>query len=85
NDIITPSTGKKIHVRSVYCCTDADSGTVSLDFATSSKPVLRLYAAKFKTCQPININISGATNEALTLNTTTGTNKVFLVVSFVEE
>jgi len=69
----------------VYCGADADSGTVSLDFATSSKPVFRLYAAKFKQAMPLNINISGAVDEALTLNTTTGNNKVFLVISYIEE
>lgn len=85
NNIITPPSGRKVHVRAVFCATDATTGDVSLDFATSGKPVFRLYASVFNQCSTLNINISGDTDEPLTLNTTTGTNNVFLVVSYVIE
>lgn len=81
--IITPPTGYRLCVRDVFITTNGNTGEVAFDFATSSKPVARLYAS----AQNNNFNTSGhvlgAVNEALTITTTTGTNKVFVKVNYV--
>jgi len=82
--IITPENGKKICVRQVIIVTDASSGIVSLDFLTSGKKVARLYTSKENTLQVTDLHIGGDVNEPLSLNTTTGSEKVFIVVNYIQ-
>lgn len=81
---ITPSTGKKLVIVSVYCTTDAASGEVKLDFATSGIPVFRLYATKINASNSGEMHIEGAADEALTLETTTGAQDVHLIINYRE-
>jgi len=83
-DIITPSSGKKICIAGIHTSMDADSGDISLDFATSNKKVWRHYGAKFKTLPSKDIHIHGAVDEALTLNSTQGNNNMFVMVNYRE-
>lgn len=83
--IITPSSGKHICVHGVYCATESAAGEVQVDFATSSKPVFRMYATKTSTQAASTMNVTGADDEVLTLTTTTGANDLFLLVNYMEE
>ena len=82
--IITPSSGKKICIGGIHTSIDADSGDISLDFSTSGKKVWRHYGAKFKTSPSKDVHIDGAVDESLTLNSTQGTNNIFVMVNYRE-
>lgn len=85
--IITPTSGKKIAVHLLAICTEANSGTVSLDFTTSSKKVARLYASRSSVFAAAQTHDEGNINEVLTL-TGSGlgnTRKVFVNVQYIEE
>lgn len=85
NNIITPASGRKLCVHGVIITTGSNSGDVELDFASSGRPVARLYATRFQQHVAINLHIEGDVDEPLTLNTTTGVNDVFIAVSYIEE
>jgi len=80
--IITPPAGRRISVCGVYAATDAIVGIISLDFAVSVIPVWRHYTSRFGQAGGSGVHTEGATGEALTLNTTTGANLVFLLVNY---
>lgn len=82
--IITPASGKKIDVVGVLIVTDATTGDVTLDFTTSGIKVMRLYASAFARMVSDDMHVEGAIDEVLTLNTTTGTNNVFILVNYRE-
>lgn len=82
--IITPASGKKLDIVSVMIDINGNTGTVSLDFATSLKKVMRVYVAKTQHTVSGDLHIDGATNEVLTLNTTTGDVEVFIIVNYRE-
>jgi len=84
-DIITPTSGKRLCVHTVIIVTESNTGDVKLDFATSNKPVGRLYATRDQQQVATHLHIEGAVNEPLTLNTTTGNNDVFIAISYIEE
>jgi len=68
----------------VYIQANANSGTVEMDFATSGDIIARLYASnRNQTAVRIGAN-TGAEDEPLTLNTTTGDNEVFISVNYIE-
>ena len=80
--IITPPAGRRISVCGMWSATAANAGVVSLDFAVSLIPVWRLYASRFQNAGGTGLHLEGAVGEALTLNTTTGPNAVFLLVNY---
>lgn len=82
--IITPAAGKRLDIVGVLIHTDATTGVVSLDFATSGIKVMRLYASAFSRAISDDMHIAGAVDEVLTLNTTTGANNVFIHVNYRE-
>jgi len=84
NDIITPSSGKRISVIGGLTVTTASSGTIELDFPTSNKPIWRHYASKFSEAGAWKINITGQVDEPVRLNTSTGTENVFLMINYRE-
>ena len=84
NDIITPSSGKRISVIGGLTVTTASSGEIRLDFPTSNKPIWRHYASKFSEAGAWKLNLTGAVNEPVRLNTTTGTEKVFIMINYRE-
>ena len=85
NDIIIPSSGNKLAITYVYIQANANSGVVEMDFATSGDKVARLYASnRNQTAVRIGAN-TGAEDEPLTLNTTTGAdNEVFISINYIE-
>jgi len=83
--IITPNEGKKLRVREVIIVTDASSGVVKLDFASSNIKVARLYCSKENTLQTTNLHLVGAVDEPLSLTTTTGDEEVFIIVNYIQE
>lgn len=80
--IVNPGTTQKVCVASVYVCGDGTTGVVSLDFATSAIKVFRHYMTKYNTGFASDMHIEGAANENLGLTTTTGTDKVFIIVNY---
>jgi len=83
-EIITPESDYLICLRGVTIETEAAAGTVSLDFQDSDKPVARLYTSKNSQSTGNNRHIHGAINEKLILNTTTGTDEVFILINYAE-
>ena len=84
NDIITPSSGKRISVIGGLTVTTASSGEIRLDFPTSNKPIWRHYASKFSEAGAWKLNLTGQVDEPVRLNTTTGTEKVFIMINYRE-
>lgn len=80
--IITPPAGRRVCVAGVLSAADTNIGQISLDFAVSVQPVWRHYVANFRAIEQNDFHIDGAIGEALTLNTTTGANLVFLIVNY---
>lgn len=82
--ILTPASGKKLAVVGVLIATDSITGDVNLDFITSGKKVMPLYASAFARTINDDVHIEGAVDEVLTLNSTTGANNVFIMVNYRE-
>jgi len=82
-DIIEPDEGNRIIVTGVSIHTKANGGTVKLDF--NGKKVARLYASANNRFSPVISAVQGDVDESLVLNSTTGSNEVFVAVDFIEE
>lgn len=80
--IITPPAGRRVCVGGVMSSADTNVGQISLDFATSGQIVWRHYVAQFRSTSQNDFHVDGDIGEALTLNTTTGANLVFLIVNY---
>lgn len=79
---LTPTSGKKLIIKQVYASTESITVDVTLEFATSSKTIFKLYTAKNQTHTGNIICGKGAVDEVLTL--TCGA-KTFVSVSYDEE
>ena len=66
--IITPSSGKKIEVFGILLHSSANAGYVELKFTTSNKLVAKLYCTRQSQIYNSRMKITGAANEAITLN-----------------
>ena len=85
--IITPTVGSHLSIHVFQMQTDGASGTVSLDFVTSSKKVGKLYVSKRSTVEVSQDHSFGAIDEVLTLSASgigSGT-KVFVKIQYIEE
>ena len=84
--LITPTSGKAIEIYSILLHSEASAGTIALDFATSTKKVARLYAAKNGQIYTSRMKVTGATNEVLTLNISgvNASDKTFVLVNYRE-
>jgi len=80
--ILPPPPGRRISVCGVHSSTDTNLGVISLDFAASAIIVWRQYVTRFQSVGATGLHIEGALGEALTLNTTTGPNAVFMLVNY---
>ena len=80
--IINPAATQKVCVASVYVCGDGAAGVVSLDFVASGIKVFRHYMTKYNSSFTSDMHVEGALDENLALTTTTGTDKVFIVVNY---
>jgi len=64
---LTPASGKRIVVKQVYVSTEAIDVDVTLEFATSSKTIFKLYTAKKQAQTGDIICGKGAVDEVLSL------------------
>ena len=80
--IITPPAERRVCVGGVMSSADTNTGQISLDFLTSAQIVWRHYVAQFRSTSQNDFHVDGDIGEALTLNTTTGANLVFLIVDY---
>ena len=80
--IITPPAGRRVCVSGVMSSADTNVGQISLDFLVSAQIVWRHYVAQFRSTSQNDFHVDGNIGEALTLNTTTGANLVFLIVNY---
>lgn len=82
--IITPTSGYRVCVRNVHVATNGSTGDVKLDFLTSGKKVSRLYVDKRNRDWFSLGCLAGNVDEPLSLTTTTGTDKVFILINYIE-
>lgn len=80
--IINPTGTQKVCVGSVFVCGNGTVGEVTLDFAVSVKLVFKHYMTKYQSSSMSAMHIEGAANENLTLTTSTGEDKVFIIVNY---
>lgn len=80
--IVNPAATQRVCVASVYVAGDGAAGVVSLDFAGSGIKVFRQYMTKYNQAFASDMHIEGALDENLTLTTTTGADKVFIIVNY---
>jgi len=85
-DILTPSSGKKLDTRGVYLFTDASAGEISVEFSTSGITLAKIYPSKFAASSLPDVRFQGATDEPLTLVWTglTSGDKIFVVIRYKE-
>lgn len=81
-DIITPATGKKIRVNSVYVSTNTADVDIDINFDTSEKPILYLYTTKTLTAASHFLQIEGAVDEPVTL---TCGDETFVSITYREQ
>lgn len=80
--IITPPAGRRVCVGGVMSSAAGNIGQISLDFAVSVQPMWRHYVSAFRSVSQNDFHVEGGAGEALTLNTTTGANLIFLIVNY---
>lgn len=80
--LLTPISGLKIDVVGVLLSTDATTGEMRLDFATSGDIIMPLYATAFAKTLNDDMHAEGAVDEAVRLNTTTGAKKAFVMINY---
>lgn len=81
-EIITPASGKKICVASVYVCGAGTTGEVYLDFQRSPTIVFRHYMTKYNQSFASDMHIEGSADTPLLLTTTTEPDVVFIIVNY---
>jgi len=79
--IITPTSGKKIRIVSVYASTSAVATDITLQFTTSGNIFFKLYTSVTATATGNDICATGATNETISL--TCGAN-TFVSIAYDE-
>lgn len=80
--IVNPAATQRVCVASVFVCGDGAAGVVSLDFVASGIKVFRHYMTKYNSSFTSDMHVEGALDENLALTTTTGTDKVFIIVNY---
>lgn len=80
--IITPPARQRVCVGGVMSAADTNLGQISIDFMASAQIVWRHYVTNFRMISQNDFHVDGNIGEALTLNTTTGANLVFLIVNY---
>lgn len=80
--IITPPSGKKLCIASVYCSGDGTTGSVILRFFTSDLEVFYHFMSKYNTSFTSDMHIEGAADEPLKLTSNTGETSMFLAINY---
>jgi len=84
--VLTPSSGKRIDIRSVYLSTNSTAGEVEIKFPTSNKLLGKIYASKFAMVALDSIRITGGVDEPVQVSWSgldTGA-KIFYVIRYKE-
>jgi len=85
-DVLTPTSGKKIDVRSVYIATDSTAGEIVAKFKNSGKLLGKIYCSKFAMVTLAGVRIVGDVDEAITIEWSgldSGA-KIFYVIRYKE-
>lgn len=80
--VLTPPSGYKLCVRNISSITESNTGEISIDFVTSNQPVYDHYVSVNSRNNVVGGHIVGAIDEPLTINTTTGANKVSISINY---
>ncbi|GAH81453.1 unnamed protein product, partial [marine sediment metagenome] len=80
--IITPAATQKLCIASCYCCGEGTTGFVALTMPPHVPPVFMHYMSKYNTSFASDMHIEGGAGESLYLASTTGTDKMFLIVNY---
>jgi len=80
--IVNPGAAQKVCVASVYVAGNGNAGEVTINFGVSAITVFKHYMTKYNYSGSSAMHIEGAVNENLLLTTSTGTDKVFIVVNY---
>ena len=79
--LLTPSSGKRIHVKGVYISTESVNDTIKLHFATSIDTVIKIYPlAGITVSGYIPLSLEGQRDEVLSLTATTNPNENYLII-----
>ena len=84
--IITPTSGKKAIITGISLETNSNSGEIRVYWGTSEELIAVVYVSRFGSiCLPSICNQNGAIDETVKITTTTGTDKVFVAINYIEE
>lgn len=85
--IAAPGAGKRLAIKGIQMHTESNTGEIVINgtIGASTKIVDKLYASRFSADTTGLENIALDENTALTLTTTTGTNKAFIAVNYIIE
>ena len=84
--ILTPSSGKRVDLRSVYLASDSTSGSVRAILANSGQKVGVIYCSKFALVTLQSIKVTGQVNESVQITWTGLDNgaKIFYALRYKE-
>lgn len=85
--IAAPGAGKRIVIKAVSVATDGSTGEVLSNGTAGSASIIicKLYVTKANSLSQGSINVPLDENTAVTLTTTTGTDKVFVKCNYIVE
>ncbi len=81
--LITPPSGLHIGVYSYSIKTEATSGVINIDYATSSVMIARLYPARTDSGDDSGLHLEGATDEPITISASGigNTQRFFIIIN----
>lgn len=82
--LLTPAAGKKICVCGILTAADGNTGEIILDFLTSNQKVWRHYISMSARMSESDLHFDGDADEVLTVATTQGAKKAFILVKYRE-
>ena len=80
--LVNPAATQKVCVASVYICGDGTTGNAYVHIQTSGTLVFKHYMTKYNQSFASDMHVEGRVGEDLLLTTTTGTDKVFIIVNY---
>ena len=80
--IIAGEAGYIIQVVGVYVAVDSNTGVVEIDYEDGGQKIFRVYASKYQHDGEDDFAYRGAPGKGVVLTSTTGDNKLFVVVNY---
>ena len=80
--ILSPVSGKRLQIAGWYWASDSAAGELHVYFATSSIDVIWGFLTKTSNASGLDCSITGAVNEGLTLASTQGDQKLFILINY---